>query len=168
MPATKPTFLAIILVVFAPHSYADTFPEILSDYFEPLSAAQLDMSDPTLVAQIELGKTLYFDTRLSADWDLSCATCHDIFNGGDDGLALSVGHQGQLAERNAPTVLNAVFNRAQFWDGRAATLADQAKDMIQSPAEMASTPKQTLATLNAIPWYRDQFQAAFPDQLRCA
>ena len=67
MPATKPTFLAIILVVFAPHSYADTFPEILSDYFEPLSAAQLDMSDPTLVAQIELGKTLYFDTRLSAD-----------------------------------------------------------------------------------------------------
>ncbi len=164
MPATKPTFLAIIFVVFAPHSYADTFPEILSDYFEPLSAAQLDLSDPTLVAQIELGKTLYFDTRLSADWDLSCATCHDIFNGGDDGLALSVGHQGQLAERNAPTVLNAVFNRAHFWDGRAATLADQAKDMIQSPAEMASTPKQTLATLNAIPWYRDQFQAAFPDQ----
>ena len=165
MTVTKPACLAIPLLAMASLTYADTFQNLLSEYFEPLPALdQLDMSDPITLAQIELGKTLYFDTRLSADWDISCATCHDIFNGGDDGLELSVGHQGQLGGRNAPTVLNAFFNFAQFWDGRADTLADQAKGPIQAPVEMANTPEQALATLNAIPWYRSQFQAAFPDQ----
>lgn len=165
MIATKPTCLAIPFLALATLTHADTFQDLLSEYFEPLpSEDQLDMSDPITLAQVELGKTLYFDTRLSADWDISCATCHDIYNGGDDGLALSVGHQGQLGGRNAPTVLNAFFNVAQFWDGRADTLADQAKGPIQAPVEMANTPEKALATLNAIPWYRHQFQAAFPDQ----
>lgn len=140
-----------------------TFREMILEYFEPLPSETIsNNTNQATQAQIELGKTLYFDTRLSADWDVSCASCHDIFNGGDDGMELSVGHQGLTGRRNAPTVLNAGFNVVQFWDGRADTLADQAKGPIQAPVEMANTPENVIKTLKAIPWYRAQFDAAFP------
>ena len=71
-------------------------------------------------AMVELGKNLYFDPRLSQSHNISCNTCHQIGLGGVDMLATSIGHKWQKGGRNAPTVLNAVFNIAQFWDGRAA------------------------------------------------
>ena len=157
--------LTLGTLLSATPSASATFLEIISEYFDPLpETAVSNPNDATTKAQIELGKTLYFDPRLSADWDVSCASCHDINNGGDDGLEVSVGHQGLTGERNAPTVLNAVFNIAQFWDGRADTLAEQAKGPVIAPVEMANTPENVIKTLNAIPWYREQFNAAFPNQ----
>lgn len=90
-------------------------------------------------AMIELGKALYFDPRLSQSHNISCNTCHQIGLGGVDMLPTSIGHKWQHGGRNAPTVLNAVFNVAQFWDGRAADLKAQAGGPIQNPIEMGIT-----------------------------
>lgn len=84
-----------------------------------------------------LGKELFFDSKLSIDETISCATCHDLENGGDDGLRVSVGVKGAMGELNAPTVLNSVFNFRQFWDGRAKDLKEQASGPIENPIEMA-------------------------------
>lgn len=84
-----------------------------------------------------LGKKLFNDTRLSFDNTLSCASCHDLENGGDDNLALSIGIEGAIGNVNAPTVLNATFNFRQFWDGRAKDLEEQALGPIENPIEMA-------------------------------
>ena len=87
-------------------------------------------------AKVALGKLLYHDTRLSADGSVSCATCHGIDKGGVDNLQYSEGIDKQLGGVNAPTVYNAAFNFVQFWDGRAATLADQAAGPPLNPVEM--------------------------------
>lgn len=83
-----------------------------------------------------LGKKLFFDPILSKDNSISCATCHDLNNGGDDGLKFSVGIDGQEGDINAPTVLNSFFNFRQFWDGRAHNLEEQALGPIENPVEM--------------------------------
>lgn len=84
-----------------------------------------------------LGKELFFDVKLSIDETISCATCHNLEDGGDDGLQFSVGVKGALGKLNAPTVLNSVFNFRQFWDGRAKDLKEQALGPIENPIEMA-------------------------------
>ncbi len=89
---------------------------------------------------VELGKALYFDPRLSQSHNISCNTCHQIGLGGVDMLPTSIGHKWQRGARNAPTVLNAVFNAAQFWDGRAADLKAQAGGPIQNPIENGHHP----------------------------
>lgn len=94
-----------------------------------------------------LGKKLFFDTRLSKDNTISCATCHDIKNGGDDGLVSSVGISGQIGTVNAPTVLNSVFNFRQFWDGRAKNLQEQAMGPIENPIEMGHNFKDLVKQL---------------------
>ena len=85
--------------------------------------------------KVELGKKLFFDTILSKDNTISCASCHDLQNGGDDGLKFSFGINGQEGDINAPTVYNAVFNFRQFWDGRAKNLKEQAAFPIKNPVE---------------------------------
>lgn len=112
---------------------------------------------------VELGKMLYFDPRLSASWLISCNTCHNMALGGVDLLETSIGHGWQKGPRNAPTVLNAVYNIAQFWDGRAEDLEEQAKGPVQAAVEMNSTPERTLTTLRSIPGYVAAFQEAFPE-----
>jgi len=113
-------------------------------------------------AMVELGKDLYFDPRLSESHNISCNTCHQIGLGGVDMLPTSIGHHWQRGGRNAPTVLNAVFNTAQFWDGRAADLSEQAVGPIQNPIEMAISPEHAVAMLDGIPGYGPLFAAAFP------
>lgn len=112
----------------------------------------------------ELGKMLFFEPRLSSSWFVSCNTCHNLGLAGVDLLPTSIGHHWQRGPRNAPTVYNAVFNSAQFWDGRAAGLAEQAGGPIQNPVEMASDPERVVATLKSIPEYQERFKTAFPDQ----
>jgi cytochrome c peroxidase len=115
-------------------------------------------------AKLELGKMLYFDPRLSASHAISCNSCHNVGLAGTDAEETSIGHQWQRGGRNAPTVLNAVFNTAQFWDGRAKDLEEQAGGPMVNPIEMAS-PKEHLAEqLAAIPGYVSAFQAAFPGE----
>lgn len=114
--------------------------------------------------KVELGKMLFFEPRLSASHLISCNTCHNVGMGGHDYLPTSIGHGWQKGPRNAPTVFNAVFNAAQFWDGRAADLAEQAKGPVQAGVEMSSTPERVEATLKSMPEYVSRFQAAFPGQ----
>lgn len=113
--------------------------------------------------RVALGKRLFNETRLSADGKVSCATCHDLARGGDDGKPRSPGVNGKLGSVNAPTVLNASLNFVQFWDGRAATLEEQVGGPITNPLEMGVSFPQVLATLKANPSYVADFQAAFPD-----
>ena len=113
-------------------------------------------------AQIELGRHLYFEKRVSKDENISCATCHGLDTGGVDLLPTSIGHDGQKGSRNAPTVYNAVLNIEQFWDGRAPDLSAQAKGPVENPIEMANTREAVIETLKAIPGYVALFDQAFP------
>jgi cytochrome c peroxidase len=121
-------------------------------------------SNPANPAKVELGKMLWFDPRLSSSWLISCNTCHNLSLGGVDLLETSIGHGWQKGPRNSPTVLNAVFNIAQFWDGRAKDLKEQAMGPVQAAVEMNSTPDRTVKTLRSIPAYVDHFKQAFPGQ----
>lgn len=114
--------------------------------------------------KIALGKALFFDPRMSASGVFSCNSCHNLGTGGDDNLETSIGHGWQKGPRNSPTVFNAVFNIAQFWDGRAEDLKAQAKGPVQAGVEMANTPGQVVATLKSMPQYVEWFKAAFPDE----
>jgi len=117
--------------------------------------------NPMTVEKVELGKQLYFDKRLSGDGTVSCATCHDPVKGWTDNSPVSTGIKGQKGGRSAPTVINSGYALFQFWDGRAATLEEQALGPIQNPIEMGETLPSVVKKLNAIPGYRSQFQKAF-------
>ena len=135
------------------------------DLFEPLPSTIPAVADnPITYEKIHLGKALFFEPRLSASGVFSCNSCHNLATGGDDNLETSIGHGWQKGPRNAPTVLNAVFNEAQFWDGRAEDLKAQAKGPIQASVEMASTPERVVATLKSLPQYVEWFEAAFPEE----
>jgi len=112
-------------------------------------------------AKVELGRQLYFDKRLSRDNTVSCATCHDPAMGWTDNAAVSTGIDGQTGGRSAPTVVNRVFGKTQFWDGRAASLEEQALGPIANPIEMGFTHQEAVARLSELEGYRVQFQAVF-------
>ena len=114
-------------------------------------------------AAVELGHRLFFDPRLSSGDDISCSSCHDVAHGGVDTKAKSAGAKGHLGERNTPTVLNAAGAFAQFWDGRAASVEEQALIPISSPTEMGGqSGAAVVQRLKAIPEYRQRFESAFP------
>jgi len=121
-------------------------------------------NNPVTHEKIELGKMLFFEPRLSASGVISCNSCHNLGMGGDDNESTSVGHGWQKGPRNSPTVLNAVFNKAQFWDGRAEDLKAQAKGPIQAGVEMANQPEQVIVTLKSMPEYVERFGKAFPGE----
>ncbi len=89
--------------------------------------------------EVMLGKALFHDKRLSSDNSISCASCHDVSNGGDDGLPMSVGIGGVKGKLNAPSVYNTRFHFAQFWDGRASSLEEQVSGPVHNPTEMNSS-----------------------------
>ncbi len=109
----------------------------------------------------ELGRLLYFDPRLSKDNTVSCATCHDPKFGFSDGKPVSTGIRGQKGTRNSPTVFNRAYTLAQFWDGRAATLEEQAKGPIANPIEMGETHEGVVRKLRGIAGYRALFKKTF-------
>lgn len=132
--------------------------------FEALPVkAPVPKDNPMTPAKIELGKSLYFDPRLSHNGTISCNTCHNVMAGGDDSRATSVGINGQKGGRSAPTVWNSGFLPVQFWDGRAATLEDQAKGPITNPIEMGMKNHDVaIERLSKIPGYVDMFKKAYP------
>jgi len=133
--------------------------------FKPIPTAPPQLDDAPLTPErIELGKMLYFEPRLSASWLISCNTCHNMGLAGVDLMETSIGHGWQKGPRNAPTVLNAVLNIAQFWDGRAADLMEQAMGPVQAAVEMNNTPDRAVATLRSIPEYVELFEKAFPEE----
>lgn len=113
------------------------------------------------LAKVELGKKLYFDPRLSKSGFISCNSCHNLSMGGSDNLKTSVGHHWTQGPVNAPTVLNASMNIAQFWDGRAADLKEQAGGPIANPGEMAFTHSLTVEVLTSIPQYGIEFRQVY-------
>src|SRR5215510_7045154 len=109
----------------------------------------------------ELGRLLYFDKRLSADESISCASCHAPEHAFTDGAAFSTGIRAQKGGRSAPTVINRAYSLAQFWDGRAGTLEEQAKGPMANPIEMGNTHEAVVSRLKTIAGYRPLFAKAF-------
>ncbi len=139
--------------------------EIAQAMFAPVPTAETVFKQKNLTKEkVELGKWLFFEPRLSSSHIITCNTCHSVGTGGADNIATSIGHGWQAGPRNSPTVLNAVFNAAQFWDGRAADLKEQAKGPVQASVEMNATPKHVEDTLKSIPEYVELFKTVFPGQ----
>ncbi|NTV92077.1 MAG: cytochrome-c peroxidase [Chlorobiaceae bacterium] len=123
---------------------------------KPVENAQV--TDQTMV---ELGKQLFFDPRLSKSGFISCNSCHNLSMGGSDNLKSSIGHKWNKGPINSPTVLNSSMNLAQFWDGRAKDLKEQAGGPIANPGEMAFTHELAIEVLQSIPGYVDEFKKVF-------
>ncbi|MCX6119843.1 MAG: cytochrome-c peroxidase [Proteobacteria bacterium] len=119
--------------------------------------------NPTTPAKVELGKKLFFDPRLSKDGTVSCNSCHNVMSGGEDSRPNSVGINGQKGGRSSPTVWNAAFLSVQFWDGRAASLEDQAKGPLTNPIEMGMESHDVvIERVKQIPGYVTEFGKVFP------
>jgi len=131
--------------------------------FGALPEAVGSQRNPITEAKAKLGRMLFYDARLSKNHDVSCNSCHDLAKYGVDGQPVSDGHRGRLGTRNAPTVYNAAGHFAQFWDGRAPDVEEQAKGPILNPNEMAMpSDKAAVAVLKTMPEYCDAFRKAFP------
>jgi len=118
--------------------------------------------NPTTAAKAELGQMLFMDPRFSSTGTVSCNSCHNVMLGGEDNRAVSMGVHGQTGGRSAPTVWNSGFSSAQFWDGRAATLEDQAKGPVTNPIEMGMGElEEAMNRVRDIPGYRAYFEKAF-------
>jgi cytochrome c peroxidase len=117
--------------------------------------------NPMTAEKVELGKLLYFDKRLSKDGTIACATCHDPQMAWAEHEPTSTGIDGQVGGANSPTVINAAYATAQFWDGRAASLEEQALGPIENAIEMGHKLTDLVPQLNEIAGYRERFQAVF-------
>lgn len=157
MKRIKPYFLLLSLwLLCAPGLHA-------FEVFSPLpAAAPVPADNPQTAEKIRLGKQLYFDARLSVNGTISCKTCHDLNNGGDDGRVRSMGALGKTPRRSTPTVFNAAFQSVQFWDGRAESLEAAVVDHLYDPAVLANTDEASLIErFTAIKKYRAQFSKVF-------
>src|SRR5262249_48387484 len=131
--------------------------------FTPLvPKLNVPVSNPLTKGKYELGRQLYFDPRVSLDGTVSCATCHNPDKGWTDNMPVSIGIDGQAGSRSAPSVLNTVYGKTMFWDGRAPSLEGQAQGPVQNPIEMGKQSyKEIIERLRKIAGYREQFQKFF-------
>jgi cytochrome c peroxidase len=160
-----------------PAPYGEGTGTPLTEYSEPIAGPSLEGPAAILRAAVQpvperiardmrrvrLGRRLFHDPILSGDGTVSCASCHSLDRGGADGRVSSLGIRNQVGPINSPTVLNARFHIAQFWDGRAADLREQAAGPVANPAEMGATWDNVVAALNRSTVYPDQFRAIYPD-----
>lgn len=153
MRKPSPRLLAIALAVAA------ACPTLTAQANEPIQPIQPVKA--VNQSQTELGKKLFFDPRLSKSGFISCNSCHNLSMGGTDNIKTSIGHNWQRGPINSPTVLNASMNVAQFWDGRAADLKEQAGGPIANPGEMASSHTLAIDVLQSIPEYVAEFNQVF-------
>ncbi|MEQ1503596.1 MAG: cytochrome c peroxidase [Myxococcota bacterium] len=132
--------------------------------FAPLPA-DMHGDTPSSAELVTLGRALYFEPRMSLNQQIACNSCHPLDKYGADGEPTSPGHKGVRGTRNSPTTYNAALHLAQFWDGRAATVEDQAKGPVLNPVEMAMPDAGfVLEVLKSIPGYQPMFAAAFPGE----
>ena len=144
--------VAAVTLVGMTAAHADAFRSL----YQPIQPPQaID------IGKVELGKKLYFDPRLSKSGFISCNSCHNLSRGGSDNLSTSIGDKWQQGPINSPTVLNSSLNLAQFWDGRAADLKEQAGGPIANPGEMAFTHTLAIDVLESIPAYVREFKLVF-------
>lgn len=155
--------ILILLLGFVGSAWArKSLLERARDRFKPIPQSIPALPrNPLTPEKIELGKMLFFDPRLSASGQISCNTCHNLELWGVDGQETSTGHALQKGARNTPTVLNARFNIAQFWDGRTEDLAEIDMSPVQRAMQMANTPEQVVAILKSLPPYVERFEKVF-------
>ena len=162
---TKILLTAIALTSFAASAADVTVNKAMLGLFQPIAEVAENPDNPLTEAKIDLGRMLYYDTRLSADRSVSCNTCHDLASFGDDGLPVSAGIGGQKGGRSAPTVYNAAIHIAQFWDGREPDVERQAMGPPLADIEMGMTDAAHVASvLKTIPGYVELFTKAFPGE----
>jgi cytochrome c peroxidase len=147
-----PTVILVLLLIPIGIVAATTRDEPI----QPITPAVVSSS-----VMVELGKKLFFDPRLSKSGFISCNSCHNLSMGGSDNLATSIGHNWHRGPINAPTVLNSSMNLAQFWDGRAKDLQEQAGGPIANPGEMAFTHELAVEMIATIPQYMHEFHTVF-------
>lgn len=146
----------VISVESAKNDYHLNLPLGLDEF-----AIEIPKDNPLTKEKIALGRELYFDPRLSVDGTVSCASCHNPKLAFTDGQKASIGIRGQIGRRSAPTIINRVFSRAQFWDGRALSLEEQAKGPIVNPIEMGNkNHNEVVKRLRYIKGYREDFKRA--------
>jgi len=156
------TALIILVTACLTTTTDDSLKPFLPVFGEPLKEAQLPKEDVES-AKVELGRTLYHEKRLSRDNSISCNSCHDTVGFGVDGKKFSVGFKNHLTGRNSPTSMNAFMHIAQFWDGRAPTVEEQAKGPILAGGEMAMPSAEAVVEkLSKIDGYEALFKKAFP------
>jgi len=132
---------------------------------ESLWRKRIPRNNPLSTGKVALGRALYFDKRLSINGTLSCATCHDPANTFTDHNVVALGAFGRAGTRNAPTILNAMFSERLFWDGRAGSLEEQAKQPLTNEFEMGmGSYDAVVERLIAIPQYRRSFRLAFKNE----
>jgi len=170
MPKKLLVILALVAAILLVLNGCESTPKAVAidaaklKMFQPLPASMASDKNPANDAKITLGRMLYYEPRLSKNHDVSCNTCHLLDKYGVDLEPTSTGHKRQKGGRNAPTVFNAAAHFAQFWDGRAADVEEQAKGPMTNPIEMAMpSEKNVLAVLTSMPEYVDLFKKAFPD-----
>jgi cytochrome c peroxidase len=147
---------ALALMVLAPASA-----QVLNEPIQPLPE-KLDLD----AGKVSLGRALFHDKRLSKDNSISCASCHDLAKGGVDGRKSALGIKGQVGPINTPTVLNSGFNFRQFWNGRAATLEEQAAGPVHNPGEMGSNWQEVLGKLGQDAKVVGLFKSVYADGLQ--
>jgi cytochrome c peroxidase len=182
-PNMRHSLIASLLVLLPLGAGAVRAEDALRDQakplFEPIPKTAPALPDnPATPEKLALGKMLYFEPRLSESRSFACSTCHNLSMGGVDGGALSSGN-AQLAGREVQTVFNAVFNKSQYWDGRASDLKDQVVNSVMAnpkamlktrggpmainPTELATTKQREIEQLKQMPGYADAFKKAFPN-----
>jgi len=158
-PILRPLFTLVCIGLFTSPLFAAS-PTTSREPIRPLPAPP--KIDPKI---IELGKALFHDPRLSGDDTLSCASCHSLSNAGMDGLKRSTGIRGQKGPINAPTVYNSSLHFSQFWDGRAATLEEQAAGPVENPLEMGAAWPDVIKKLKKDPHYVAAFDDLYQGEL---
>lgn len=122
------------------------------------------LANPSTPEKVELGKSLFFDPRLSGTGQMACASCHDPELGWTDGRSTSFGHSREVLKRNAPGIMGAAASPSLFWDGRSDSLEKQALAVLANPSEMRSSPETIVSRLKENGDYRNAFEVAFPGQ----
>lgn len=165
--------LNLILATLFAYQQAGANPQAAPDASNPppvseqnnqlgLPPVPIPANNPQTPAKIELGDKLFHDKRFSIDGTVSCANCHNESQAFTDGLSVSVGHHGLTGTRNAPTVLNAAFNKSQFWDGREPDLEGQAKEPLINPVEHGLPNHEPILEITrSDPYYQAAFQSVF-------
>ncbi|TDU68195.1 cytochrome c peroxidase [Prosthecobacter fusiformis] len=154
-----------LLSLMASAAFADALSDSYLAMFKPLPEVAPSQDNELTEAKTNLGRMLYYETRLSKNGKMSCNSCHMLDKFGQDNLPFSPGHEGKLGGRSSPTVYNAALHIAQFWDGRATTVEEQAKGPVLNPVEMGmASANDVVAVLKSIPGYVEAFKAAFPGE----
>ena len=161
----KSSLTAAVLVLASQSAMADALSDSFLMMFKPLPTEAPSTDNELSEAKINLGRMLYYETRISKGGKMSCNSCHQLDKYGQDNLPFSPGHEGKLGGRSSPSTYNAALHIAQFWDGRAPTVEEQAKGPVLNPVEMGMPSADFVVdVLKSIPGYVEAFKAAFPGE----